>query len=98
MKFPEPAFPIFKWHPINRGLRRKKRHVCPVCGKNCGNKGLLEMHMRSPGKGSRAAHNIAQGLLPSGNIRRAKGVRKLSVEESANSIIKDLSTRIDKEK
>lgn len=35
---------------------------CGVCGKECSNRGNLTRHMRSPGKGYRAAHNIAKGL------------------------------------
>ena len=30
--FPEPAFPIFKWHPINRVFNRMRVVSCPACG------------------------------------------------------------------
>jgi len=36
--------------------------VCPICGKACGNKGMLSMHMRSPGKGYRAKHKLSLGM------------------------------------
>ena len=52
----------------NRNLRSKSKiwkekikkdheHICPKCGKNCGNAGLLAMHMNSPGKPYRNIHN-----------------------------------------
>ena len=36
--------------------RRDQSYICHKCGKNCGNGGLLAMHMKSPGRPYRAAH------------------------------------------
>lgn len=30
--------------------------ICPICKKNCGNEGLLVMHMKSPGRPYREIH------------------------------------------
>ena len=36
--------------------KRNKEYLCHKCGKNCGNSGLLAMHMKSPGRAYKAAH------------------------------------------
>lgn len=32
------------------------KYICPICDKNCGNAGLLAMHMKSPGRPYREIH------------------------------------------
>lgn len=36
--------------------RRPEKYICFKCGKNCGNAGMLAMHMKSPGIGYRSKH------------------------------------------
>ena len=36
--------------------RRPSDYICHKCGKNCGNAGLLAMHLKGPGRPYRATH------------------------------------------
>ncbi len=37
-------------------VKKDNENICQKCGKNCGNVGLLAMHINTPGKAYRAAH------------------------------------------
>ncbi len=46
---------LMKKKPALEDYTRPK-FICPICNKNCGNAGLLAMHMKSPGRPYREIH------------------------------------------
>lgn len=50
--------------------------ICPICGKDFGDRwnarASFVCHMKNPGKGFRAAHNLSNGLAANGGRSRKR--------------------------
>lgn len=50
--------------------KKNRKYICHKCKKNCGNAGLLAMHMKSPGRAYRPLHRKYDKQIEKENERK----------------------------